>query len=260
VGVDGKEVRGGGLVVKNVAGYDLPKLYTGSFGTLGLITEVTFKVLPHPGVTGYGLVDVPTAEQTERLLADIRDSDLHPSVLELSRSGTDGWRLLVQFLHVTEAVEWQLALLAKLAANAGGSFCGLSPENGDQLLRQFQDAPGESPFAARIGTVSSRVAEVAERAVRLGEKHHQPVSIVAHAAHGRVHILAPGADAALCISLRSLAAELGALCQFPRLPTELIGEIDPWGAMGPELRLMQGVKAAYDPSGVFSPGRFVGGI
>jgi len=260
VGVDGKEIRAGGLVVKNVAGYDLPKLYTGSFGTLGLITEITFKVLPHPGVTGFCLVDVQTAEQTERLLAEIRDSDLHPSALELTRAAAGGWRVLAEFLHVTEAVHWQVDRLAAIAAQIGASFCRLSPENGEQLLAQFRDAPAMSPFAARIGTVSSRVAEVADRAVKLGDKHGHDIAIVAHAAHGRVHILAPTSDTALCVSLRSLAAELRATCQFPRLPDPLIGHVDPWGTLGPELRLMQAVKTVYDPKGTFCPGRFVGGI
>src|SRR5918997_1230262 len=59
VGADGEEVRGGGQVVKNVAGYDLPKLYTGSYGTLGLLTEITFKVMPHPGASGCCRVRLP---------------------------------------------------------------------------------------------------------------------------------------------------------------------------------------------------------
>ena len=50
------------------------------------------------------------------------------------------------------------------------------------------------------------------------------------------------------------------VCRFPRLPAPLVGKVDPWGPPGPELRLMQGIKAVLDPGAVFSPGRFLGGI
>ena len=264
VGIDGKEVRAGGLVVKNVAGYDLPKLYTGSFGTLGLITEVTFKVMPVPGITGYTTVACDTPEQAEQLIAGIRNSDLLPSVVELLGPVPveDGgpWRLFIQFLHVPEAVDWQIDYLTSLAERLGARPQRLAESAGAQLLAALRETPHSLPFVARIGTVSSKVTEIAAHAAAIIQRSGRTPLVQAHAVHGRVYALAPDGDRALAEELRKLARSSGANCLFPRLPEELVGDLDPWGEVGPERRLLEGIKRALDPQGVFSPGRFVGGL
>lgn len=264
VGIDGREVRAGGVVVKNVAGYDLPKLYTGSFGTLGLITEVTFKVLPVPGVAGHCTVGAKTPEQAEQVIAGIRNSDLLPSVIELLgpvRVEDGGpWKLFVQFLHVPEAVEWQIDYLFKLATSAGASVTRLSDADGAQFLAALRDTPQSLPFVARIGTLSSKVSGLAARAAEIIQRSGRTPLVQAHAAHGRLYALAPEGDRALAEELRSLARSAGATCVFPRLPEALVGELDPWGEPGSERRLLEGIKRTLDPKGVFSPGRFVGGL
>ena len=264
VGADTREVRAGGLVVKNVAGYDLPKLYTGSFGTLGFISEVTFKVMPIPGVSGYCTVPVENAPQAEALLAAIRNSDLQPVVLELVHTGAEGegklGALFIQFLQVPEAVEWQVQRLGELAAQQGLAVRRLGDGAGAGMLVAYRDEPASLPFVARIGTTSSRVAEVSAKAADLVRQRGQSPQIVAHAANGRVYVGADAADRTLAEALRALANSVGAVCVFPRLPAELVGTVDPWGAVGPEARLMRGIKSTLDPQGVFAPGRFVAGI
>lgn len=264
VGIDGKEVRAGGLVVKNVAGYDLPKLYTGSFGTLGLLTEITFKVMPVPGIAGYCSVACASPEQAEQVIAGIRNSDLLPSVVELSGplTAADGgpWRLFVQFLHVPEAIDWQINYLTSLAQGLGARADRHSENDGAALLANLRETPHALPFVARIGTVSSKVTELAARAAEIIQQAgHVPV-MQAHAVYGRVYALAPEGSPALAESLRGLAKAAGASCVFPRLPEALVGELDPWGEVGPERRLLEGIKRTLDPQGVFSPGRFVGGL
>ena len=262
----GRIVRGGGQVVKNVAGYDLPKLYTGSFGTLGLLCEITFKVMPRPPARGYARVGIATPEAAEEILGAILDSDLQPAVVELGhqdvmdRPGPSQWFLFLQFLHVDEAVDWQLRETERLAGAAGCPVETLTPETGDTLLRRLRDRTALHPFAARIEATSSRAAEAAGEAAALCARRGLPAWVTAHAATGQVHVCAAGeADAAFCHELRVLAGVHGS-CLFPRLPPALVGEIDPWGPAGPEVRIMSGIKAALDPSGTFSPGRFVGGL
>jgi FAD/FMN-containing dehydrogenase len=109
-----------------------------------------------------------------------------------------------------------------------------------------------------MNVVSSKLADVCERAAELLEKHGQLRRVAAHAATGQIHVLADetaGAD--LAAELRSLAVKAGGNCLFPRLPASLVGTIDPWGGVGP-VGLMRGIKAALDPDRVFSPGRFSG--
>ncbi|MGH8010470.1 MAG: FAD-binding oxidoreductase, partial [Candidatus Binatia bacterium] len=81
---DGTIVKGGGRVVKNVAGYDLPKLYCGSFGTLGVIVEATFKVRPRPQAQGILSLAFPSAEKAMELTFRLLGSELQPFLLELA--------------------------------------------------------------------------------------------------------------------------------------------------------------------------------
>lgn len=266
----GQEVRGGGQVVKNVAGYDLPKLYTGSFGTLGLITEVTFKVLPRPEATAYCRAALPDAAHVEGLLAALFASPLEPAAVELVHNwsaaadpaaGLPPWSLLVQFLHCNEAVVWQARAFQELAAGVGAAAERLPERTGERLLAELRDLPATVPFLARLATVSNRVAPLAAAAVDAAAPHADHVAVWAHAATGQLYVGAGEAvDPELPRALEALARGAGARCLFPRLPAPLQGQVDPWGAPGPEFRLLRGIKEALDPAGIFSPGRFAGGL
>src|SRR5262249_27844415 len=118
VDAEGKVVRPGGRGVKNVAGYDLCKLYTGSLGTLGILAELTFKVLPRPQAWAYSAAGLRDAEAAETLVAAIQASDVGPAALELVNDpawqiaadavpAPDRFVLLVVFAGDEEAVAWQ---------------------------------------------------------------------------------------------------------------------------------------------------------
>jgi glycolate oxidase FAD binding subunit len=89
VRADGTVTHSGGKVVKNVAGYDLGKLYTGSFGTLGLIVEAVFRLHPLPSSAAYVTVDCSGPDEAYRAVAAAADSELAPSAIELDRSARD---------------------------------------------------------------------------------------------------------------------------------------------------------------------------
>lgn len=256
VGTDGKEVRGGGLVVKNVAGYDLPKLYTGSFGTLGLLTEITFKVMPAPPALGVCRVSLNGPPALETFIAAVQGSDLQPASFELDRT----WEAVLEFRHVPEAIEWQLQHTASLAERQGAEFRRVPDESAPQLLSQLVNRAAGSEFEAKLSGVSSEVASLVAAVVELCAQHQPQARVNASLATGQVYVGAPTATAGLAEGLRAAAAAKGAACVFPRLPAELTGRVDPWGKVGPELELMRGLKNTLDPQGVFSPGRFVGGL
>ena len=89
VRADGTVARSGGKVVKNVAGYDLGKLFTGSFGTLGLIVEAVFRLHPRPASAAYVTVDRDGPDEAYRAVAAAAGSELAPSAIELDRPARD---------------------------------------------------------------------------------------------------------------------------------------------------------------------------
>ncbi|HEU4751693.1 MAG TPA: FAD-binding oxidoreductase, partial [Armatimonadota bacterium] len=199
LGADGQEVRAGGQVVKNVAGYDLPKLYTGSSGTLGLITEVTFKVMPRPPARGHCAVRLRAAGEAENLVARTLASDLQPAALELVYAPLTGpdnphpWALYYEFLHVEEAIEWQVTHVQQLSGEVGGEFERPTLAAGDAVFRQLRDRPALSLFVARLGGASSQVTELALAAASACDQAGIQAEMQAHAAAGQLYLLAGAA-------------------------------------------------------------------
>ncbi|MDQ2800038.1 MAG: FAD-binding oxidoreductase, partial [Armatimonadota bacterium] len=116
----GELVKGGGKVVKNVAGYDLPKLYCGSWGTLGLIIEASFKVSPIPATSATVVLPLDAEHNSEDVLDGILGSDIQPSFVALLNPGAaqavleregSAQYLIVGFDGAVEAVEWQVKAL-----------------------------------------------------------------------------------------------------------------------------------------------------
>lgn len=268
---DGRLVKGGGRVVKNVAGYDLCKLYTGSLGTLGVLAELTFKVMPLPETAAMAALPLPLS-QVEPFLAAVMDSDLAPSALELFAAGADPsgtasageMAILARFDGPREAVEWQLAELDAMASRHGiGPHP--SPVTTDRW-QQVRDWPaGPWTWLAMAGALSSDVAALVEAGQRVAVSLEAPLEIAARAATGAVFFgargpLTPEVARELTGRLRGEAAGRGGSLVVLDAAPELRDGLDPWGSLGPELRLMKEIKAQLDPNAILNPGRFVGGI
>ena len=268
IGADGLEVRAGGLVVKNVAGYDLPKLYTGSHGTLGLLTEVTFKVLPMPPAVGHALIELSGATEVENVLARLRDSDVDPCVVSLLHGSgvqsiqlptTADWTLLLEFRHFPEAVRWQLDQLSTASGIPPDRIHELSA--GETVVGAVRDFGIHSPFVCRASTLSSRAAALCREFRELGRASGAELTCVSQAASGQISVFgSPGGDPSLVQRLRATARQVGGNLVAARVPETWLGEVDPWGDPGAAVRLISGIKKTLDPTGLFAPGRMAGRV
>ncbi len=258
--------------MKNVAGYDFPKLITGSLGTLGIITQMTHKVRPRPEASA--VVWVPFTRILRRLggaLDRLNTSGTRPIALEVLNAPAarlvgeahglpgDAWILIVGFEDNAASVAWQVD---RLMIELGRTNIVIQKgENALPLwsaLTEFQ--------AADVGPISF-VANVRPSTVASLVKELQPATwaVQAHAGNGivRGHLLdSRNADefGGEIERLRAAAVADGGNLILPRCPTDWKARLRVWGEPRPDWALAERVKAAFDPRGVMNPGRFVGTI
>lgn len=261
----GEWIKGGGKVVKNVAGYDLPKLYCGSFGTLGLIVEATFKVAPCPLASVTALLPLSPDHNSEDVLDHLLASDLTPSFLFLLNpaaaqtvlpASTPVQYVVLGFDGDGDAVSWQTETLgaAPLPEEAAVSLRA--------RLRDFalDDAPMTASFhilSSQVGAFSRMVEWTARRAgfdARVAADAALGL-MTAHFAPARAH-----ADwIAFYADLKDKADRCGGSFILERMP-DALRECDTpvWSPLLPDFGLMARLKDALDPERMWSPGRFVG--
>ncbi len=267
---DGTLASGGGKVVKNVAGYDLPKLFTGSLGTLGIVVSATFRLYPLPTVTRTVLFTAPSPEPLCALVRTVLASPLVPTALEvLGPAAPDApCTLAVRFESgVAAAVEDQSATLLMLAGDLASSAHAVSDAEESDFWRQIDESlrPNSADGDSLLLKASLLPTEVAGWLARLGETattNALTMRYRAHAGNGLCHVRLAGPPAALVIAIEPLreaaVATRGSLVVL-EAATEIARQIDVWGAVS-ALSVMRNLKAQFDPHATLNPGRFVGGI
>jgi glycolate dehydrogenase FAD-binding subunit len=272
VTADGQLVKGGGRVVKNVAGYDLPKLFAGSFGTLGVIVEATFKVRPLPEQEAFFVWPAAALAEALAHASAVLASSVSAMLLDALNEPAAETLGLAAGANAVVACAGSPASLdeqeRRLTALSGGDARRLSDEQARGLRRALSDFPqpaAEDALVARLSGLPTALAALLPEIEAVAQGSRTVAEITAHAGSGIAWCQFLGARSAdtlaeLATGLRAAARQRGAWAVFESVPSELRGRVDPWGFDGPALRLMAGVKRALDPEGVFSPGRFVGGI
>jgi glycolate oxidase FAD binding subunit len=264
---EGVAVKGGGRVVKNVAGYDFPKLLTGSMGTLGIITQMTLKVRPNPEASGIAWAPFSELRDLADALETLNTSRTRPVALDVLNPPAgatvggscglpaDQYVLTVGIEDNAASVRWQLARLKEELAQPG--LVVVEGEPCDRLwsnLTEFQ-AQALGP----LGVVANlRPSAVVAFLSRLDPERW---SVQAHAGNGVVRGHARGdwteEEAAREIKpLRKLAVEHGGNLVLARCPTEWKQRLRVWGAPRADWALGARVKAALDPHGAMNPGKF----
>jgi glycolate oxidase FAD binding subunit len=256
---DGTLASSGGKVVKNVAGYDLPKLVTGALGTLAVITRAIFRLHPLPRNSKTLSISGSTLEETQRLILAVQDSKLAHTALQ-ARIAQDAEPVVDILFEGTEAgIAAQEAQLRELARPATATDAPSAVWAASQELW----GPGNSaPLAvAKITALPASIARTVETIQRAAGSR---------SAHWKLTMQATGIgwlrlDATpenLHAALSDLRFELehagGSLAAFLH-PADM-QRMDAWGAPGDALPLMRAVKKQFDPKNTLNPGRFVGGI
>jgi len=254
VRVDGTIARGGGKVVKNVAGFDIPKLMVGTYGTLALIGSVTFRLHPLPRASAQRCVDALDAQGVRRVVRAMTDAQLEPSAV-VAVLAEGGYTLAVRFEGFASGVDAQCEAFAALAHT--------SVREGN--VEAAHDA------ARSHGTAGFKITAPASHLPDLHEHVIRPLCGALLDSHACVYpaagIAFVSGDAADVASLASAAAAARAWVQrrggslvLERAPRALGDAVDRWGAPPPAFALMRALKDRFDPGRVLLPGGFVGGL
>jgi D-lactate dehydrogenase (cytochrome) len=271
---DGRLIKGGGRVVKNVAGYDLCKLFTGSYGTLGLILELTFKLRPKPMQTTTVAACAPL-DSLWRSAHSILNARLLPVAIELLSSSAAARiavsneethpTLLIRYAGTPETVAYQTEETIKQLRSVDATVNCVALDVDENYWRKLADLPlhDENQLGWRAGVRPTELQTFLKLAMEDGGSAH-PSSSLWHAGvgDGRLRVISsPAEDAASCIAslerLRAGARASGGSLVIESAPPEIKKAFDVWGVSSASRPLMQRVKEQLDRADTLSPGRFV---
>jgi|HubBroStandDraft_1064217.scaffolds.fasta_scaffold00049_55 glycolate oxidase FAD binding subunit len=268
---DGTLAKSGGKVVKNVAGYDLPKLATGSLGTLGIITQAIFRLHPIPRESralSFSISDsvLSASETMNALVLAIQDCNMVPTGVQI-RAGSSSTReidlceLDLRFEGTATGCKAQIEQTLRMASGARRIESPADVWNAHSTLWSGDEPTVVCKFTllpADLGTFLNSVRQTSEAL-------HSPWRLVAQAVgvgYLRIEGDVNNTEALLHAleDLRSRLETRGGSFVILRCPLEIKSKMDVWGSTGDALPLMKSIKAQFDPTRVLNPGRFVGGI
>ena len=283
--VEGKVVKAGGRVVKNVAGYDIAKLLIGSHGTLGVIVETSFKLFPLPAERATFVMTAGTLGIARDLRRRILHSPLTPLRMVLLDARAAGltvagtplerpvkepeiWLEVAGSPRVMERCHRELADFAKAA---GTPLRRLASEDAETVWARIADLQSWLPRRSS-GVVILRALlpdaaseELLSRAEQEAENEKALLAGFAQLGVGVLHfcLLADAATPAvlgLIRRLRGAAESLRGVLIIERCHWDIKDRVDAWGSPGDDFAVMKKIKETWDPKGTLSPGRFPGGL
>ena len=252
---DGTIARTGGKVVKNVAGYDLPKLLTGSFGTLGIITEATFRLHPLPKCTSTFTVRSTDIVPLADLMTALLKAGMLIERMQL-RTETLAFALDVQFAAMREVLHEHGERLHTLAAPLSVEVASDDIFHSRERLFAADSSTvlKVTCLPTKLAAITAGIAQLAQMSDHAATCVADPVGIVT------VQLSAPTESVALVIAdLRERLLATGGTVVVLQ-PGELPTSIDRWGPAPAAIDVMRAVKHEFDPQRLLNPGVFVGGI
>jgi glycolate oxidase FAD binding subunit len=255
---DGTLASSGGKVVKNVAGYDLPKLATGAFGTLGVITRAIFRLHPLPSGRRTISFSATSVDEMQRHILAILDSKLAHTALQIRGDSKGRFAADILFEATAAGLAAQESQLLTLV---GGSALQQSAELVWGARQNLWPPPPVNAVVAKLSVLPSAIATTIHSVKRIADPRNLHFQYVVQATG--IGTLRVEGDAKACKpAIEQIRAELessGASLVVLHQPAGL-EQVDAWGSPGDSISLMRAVKYQLDPKSILNPGRFVGGI
>jgi glycolate oxidase FAD binding subunit len=263
VRADGALAKGGGKVVKNVAGFDLPKMMVGSLGTLGLVATATFRLHPLPESDVTLVAPARTARGVRELVTAMRDAQLEPAAVA-ALSAEKGLELGIRFEGFEEGVKEQVDRALALAARNAAECDALDEAAAAAFWARHDATRTAGPLRAKVALLPSAFEEFFERVLPTLRAAFSEAAFAVYPTLGISFFSGVPSDgvaaAAAIVSVRSSLAAWGGSLVLEEAPPDVRAHADPWGPPPAAFELMRALKARLDPDGRLNPGRFVGGI
>lgn len=276
---EGVVMRTGAKVVKNVAGYDMNKLFIGSMGTLGVISEVSCKLRPLPKAESLLLLSFTEEkwQEMKELLHLLLDSMLEPVTLELltpaltERLGRGPFYMLaLAFEDVPSAVHYQerwvcdrlpqasdVDILRDEAAQAWWEAFACLPPHG------AEDIGSGVRIAVKIASKNTVIPEMIKACHVMGQQINVRLEAHGGVGHGVSQVYLEGREEgmlACVLEIRRLVHNMGGHAIVRHAPLSFRRHLDVWGNPPAYMPLLEGIKRTIDPDRMVNPGRFIGGI
>lgn len=261
---DGQMAKAGGRVVKNVAGYDLMKLMTGSFGTLGILTQLTFRTYPLQEAS-QTVVLMGTAEAIQNVTAAVLLSPLTPVAMDLLSSNllehTNGPELglALQFQSIAAGVAEQVERLRDIAQPHNLNLQVL-PDEGDAPFWQnlngtlFADKQDEVAIA-KLGLLPAQAVDLLAYLQSTLAPNTWQARIHASSGIGTLRLSCERNGVEVLRKVRSRCQSANGYLNLLEAPADWKSQFDPWGIDASSQMLMARLREKFDPQGRLSPGR-----
>ena len=258
---DGVAAKSGGIVVKNVAGYDLARLLTGSFGCLGVILTATFKLAPVADASRTVQVTLSEIDQVDRILAGLLAQGSTPTAVELAWPPA---AMLVRFESIAPVAAGQAEQAAALVREGGGAAEVLADDAEAEAWRRHEARVfGVEGTIVKLVVLPSDLPATLAWLDEAARRHPLECQLVGRAALGVLYLRLTGpvsAQASLVRALRERIDPGRGSAVIRQAEGELRSLVDVWGPLGDGFPLMQQVKRRFDPRAILNPGRGPGGL
>jgi glycolate oxidase FAD binding subunit len=255
---DGTIATSGGKVVKNVAGYDLPKLMSGALGTLGIITRAVFRLHPLPAHSKTHSFAFPTREKANEFMLSVADSIVVATGLQMRTGATGEIVVDVRVDGIDAGVAAQAEAVCRLAGQGKPCESEFDPWQAREKLWNSS----ASATICKLSMLPAHLSSTAEF-VREGLSDNADWTLLMHST-GLAWLLADATDCTQIVdflaSIRAFLSPSGGTAVVLKAPLQLRQMVDLWGSAGTALPLMKRIKEQFDPRAILNRGRFVGGI